>query len=102
MEAVDSCKFPFPAPRGTLDLEGIRRVPLGFLRCHRLLLGSPVCRVMLLSHIELSAFPAFKAGLGSSRLGTAEMNPTRNHEVAGLIPALTQWVKDLVLLWAVV
>ena len=22
------------------------------------------------------------------------MNPTRNHEVAGLIPALTQWVND--------
>ena len=22
------------------------------------------------------------------------MNPTRNHEVTGLIPGLTQWVKD--------
>ena len=31
--------------------------------------------------------------------GTAEMNPTRNHEVSGLIPGLAQWVKDLVLLW---
>ena len=26
--------------------------------------------------------------------GTAEINPTRNHEVSGLIPGLVQWVKD--------
>ena len=25
------------------------------------------------------------------------MNPTRNHEVEGSIPGLTQWVKDLAL-----
>ena len=30
----------------------------------------------------------------SSRRGKAEMNPTRNHEVTGSIPRLTQWVKD--------
>jgi len=31
--------------------------------------------------------------------GTVETNPTRNHEVGGLIPGLAQWVKDLALLW---
>ena len=30
----------------------------------------------------------------SSRRGTAETNPTRNHEIAGLIPGLTQWITD--------
>ena len=34
----------------------------------------------------------------SSHLGTAERNPTRNHEVVGAIPGLTQWVKDPALL----
>ena len=36
---------------------------------------------------------------GSSRCDEAETNLTSNHEVSGLIPGLTQWVKDLVLLW---
>ena len=34
----------------------------------------------------------------STRRGTAETNPIRNHEVAGSIPGLTQWVGDLALL----
>ena len=37
--------------------------------------------------------------LGNSYHGAVEMNPTRNHEVAGSTPSLAQWVKDLALLW---
>ena len=36
----------------------------------------------------------FKDRYGSSRHGTGLTNPTRNHEVVILIPALAQWVKD--------
>ena len=38
----------------------------------------------------------------SSPYGAAETNPARNHEVVGVIPGLAQWVKNLVLLCAVV
>ena len=31
---------------------------------------------------------------GSSCHGIVEMNLTRNHEVVGSIPGLTQWIKD--------
>ena len=30
----------------------------------------------------------------SSPCGAMETDPTRNHEVEGLIPGLSQWVKD--------
>ena len=33
----------------------------------------------------------------SAHHGTEEMNPTRNHEVAGWIPGLDQWANDLAL-----
>ena len=32
-------------------------------------------------------------------IGHSGNNPTRNHEVADLIPGLAQWVKDLAWLW---
>ena len=37
--------------------------------------------------------------LWRSHCGAVETNPTRNQEVAGLIPGLVQWVKDPALLW---
>ena len=35
---------------------------------------------------------------GSSRRGSVEMNLTKIHENTGLVPGLTQWARDLVLL----
>ena len=44
----------------------------------------------------MSFLTAFNNSLfGSSHRGAAETNWSRNHEFAGSIPGLTQWVKDL-------
>ena len=47
---------------------------------------------------QLLNISILKSEVESSPCGTAETNPTRNHEVVGSLPGLTQWVKDLALL----
>ena len=49
------------------------------------------------NHKQVAYYSAFYR---SSHCGSAVMNPTSIHEAAGSIPGLTQWVKDLALLWA--
>ena len=51
----------------------------------------------LLHHPVVQALsqPCFKnEETGAPVVAQWLMNPTRNHEVEGLIPALAQWVKD--------
>ena len=43
---------------------------------------------------SLDSINHFKSKIRSFHRGAAKMNPTWNHEVVGLIPGLTQWVKD--------
>ena len=54
--------------------------------------SSPMCTVQIGTALLRTCYDR------SSCCGTAEANPTRNHDVVGSILGLTQWVKDLALL----
>ena len=53
------------------------------------------------AHHEILA-PPKKEKSGSSLCGSVVTNPTGIHEDVGSTPGLAQWVKDPLLLWAVV
>ena len=65
--------------------------------------SSPACKKIdpVNTHIGLSGTHLAKMG-GSSHCGSWVKNPTSLHEEGGLIPDLTQWVKDQALVQAVV
>ena len=46
------------------------------------------------SHFLVNILHAFKNNVGVHVLAQWLTNPTRNHEEAGSVPALAQWVKD--------
>ena len=49
-------------------------------------------------HTQGNCLKLYITGINwSSSCGAVEINPTRNREVAALMPGLAQWVKDLAL-----
>ena len=50
-----------------------------------------ICHLTYSTHIK-------KVKRGSAHCGAGEMNPTSIYEDLGLIPDITQWIKDLALL----
>ena len=48
-------------------------------------------------HLTSARMAIIKKSTGVPIMDQWLTNPTRNHEVVGLVPGLTQWVKDLAL-----
>ena len=56
---------------------------------------------LLIFHIYIASLQTasvLKSTLGVPIMAQSVTNPTRNHEVAGSVPGLARWVKDLALL----
>ena len=78
--------------------------PLPYIGCHHKIEGEVQGGSNLKGQILSEVLRGTKQGMGAigkAQAGVPVMaqrltNPTRNHEVAGLIPGLTQWVEDLV------
>ena len=64
-----------------------------------LMLLGPQCFGDVKSGPPPHKMPTVNTAPRSSHCGSVVTNPTSNHEDAGLIPGLTQWVKDSTLLW---
>ena len=56
-------------------------------------------RNQALFHPRFASLPVIRTILGAPNAAQQIKNPTRIHEDASLTPGLTQWVKDLALLW---
>ena len=57
---------------------------------------------IFLSRISIQQKAPLRMKVRSSRCGTAETNPISFRKDVGSLPGLAQWVRDPVLLWAVV
>ena len=92
----ETCRSPFGPSRH-------RNSRASFFGCKALLVYGQVTWTELDMDFMIVIYPwALNTDDWSSHRAAVEMNLTRNHEVVGSSPGLAQWVKDLVLPWAVV